>query len=208
MSGMNSKQQSKIGRACGIPLRSHQNPVPPARNDGILATTNSTRLPYILSVAILRSKGYILGIKKVKTVAGRTSNDFAIKTLLYRNRSITFLIQQNYEHIIHRLSLLTSACINIDRAVSAARSKSARSSRYESRSASADKSRGGKSCRTHAIAGDERATGAATSRATGAAAASRARDIGPSHAKPGTRSSYQPGCGDRDQSFPSRLAHS
>src|SRR5207248_1319447 len=40
MSGMNSKQQSKIGRACGIPLRSHQNPVPPARNDGILATTN------------------------------------------------------------------------------------------------------------------------------------------------------------------------
>src|SRR5204863_1061015 len=40
MSGMNSKQQSKIGRACGIPLRSHQNPVPPARNDGILPATN------------------------------------------------------------------------------------------------------------------------------------------------------------------------
>jgi hypothetical protein len=52
--------------------------------------TNSTRLPYILSVAILRSKGYILGIKKVKSFAGLTSNDFAIKALLllYRNRSI------------------------------------------------------------------------------------------------------------------------
>jgi hypothetical protein len=92
MPGMNSKQQSKVGRACGIPLRSHHKHVRRARNDGILATTNSTRLPYILSVAILRSKGYILGIKKVKSFAGLTSNDFAINALLYRNRSITFLI--------------------------------------------------------------------------------------------------------------------
>jgi hypothetical protein len=51
-----------------------------------------TGLPYILPVAILRSKGYILGSKKVKTFAGLTSNHFAIKTLLYRNRSIKFLI--------------------------------------------------------------------------------------------------------------------
>ncbi|PYK10928.1 MAG: hypothetical protein DME65_08520 [Verrucomicrobia bacterium] len=63
-----------------------------AENDGILAMAKSACLPYILSVAILRSKGYILGIKKVKTFAGLTSNDFAIKTLLYRNRPITFLI--------------------------------------------------------------------------------------------------------------------
>jgi hypothetical protein len=49
-------------------------------------------LPYILSVAILRSKGYILGSKKVKTFAGLTSNHFAIKALLYRNRSIKFMI--------------------------------------------------------------------------------------------------------------------
>jgi len=89
---MNSKQQSTVGRACGIALRSHHKHFPRARNDGILATTNSTRLPYILSVAILRSKGYILGIKKVKSFAGLTSNDFAIKALLYLNRSITFLI--------------------------------------------------------------------------------------------------------------------
>jgi hypothetical protein len=51
-----------------------------------------TGLPYILPVAILRSKGYILGSKKVKTFAGLTSNQFAIKTLLYCNRSIKFLI--------------------------------------------------------------------------------------------------------------------
>jgi hypothetical protein len=54
--------------------------------------TNSARLPYILSVVILRSKGYILGSKKVKSFAGLTSNDFAINALLYRNRSIIFLI--------------------------------------------------------------------------------------------------------------------
>jgi len=53
---------------------------------------NRMRLPYILSVAILRSKGYILGSKKVKSFAGLTSNDFAIKALLYRNRPFTFLI--------------------------------------------------------------------------------------------------------------------
>jgi hypothetical protein len=51
-----------------------------------------TGLPYILPVAILRSKGYMLGSKKVKTFAGLTSNHFAIKALLYRNRSIKFVI--------------------------------------------------------------------------------------------------------------------
>jgi hypothetical protein len=50
--------------------------------------TTRLRLPYILTVAIFRSKGYVLGSKKVKTFAGLTSNDFAIKALLYRNRSI------------------------------------------------------------------------------------------------------------------------
>ena len=49
-------------------------------------------LPYILSVAILRSKGYMSGSKKVKSFAGLANRDFAIKALLYRDRSIKFLI--------------------------------------------------------------------------------------------------------------------
>jgi hypothetical protein len=35
----------------------------------------------------ITNKGYILGSEKVKSFAGLASNDFAIKALLYRNRS-------------------------------------------------------------------------------------------------------------------------
>jgi hypothetical protein len=47
-------------------------------------------LPYVLRVAILRSKGYISGSKKVKSFAGLANRDFAIKALLYRDRFIKF----------------------------------------------------------------------------------------------------------------------
>jgi hypothetical protein len=66
-------------------LRSLQR-IPRARNDGFLAKTTPRGLPYVLRVAILRSKGYILGSKKVKSFTGLASDDFAIKALLYRNR--------------------------------------------------------------------------------------------------------------------------
>jgi hypothetical protein len=58
----------------------------------IRATTISMGLPYILTVAILRSKGCTSGSKKVKSFAGLANRDFAIKALLYRDRSIKFLI--------------------------------------------------------------------------------------------------------------------
>jgi hypothetical protein len=57
----------------------------------ILATTAPQSLPYLPPVAILQGKGYILGGKKVKSFAGLASSHFAIKKLLYRNRSIQIL---------------------------------------------------------------------------------------------------------------------
>jgi hypothetical protein len=49
-------------------------------------------LPYTLPLMILEAGHTLSGSKKVKSFAGLTSRDFAIKALLYRDRSIKFLI--------------------------------------------------------------------------------------------------------------------
>ena len=53
---------------------------------------NVKDLPYVLPLVILEAGNTISGSKKVKSFAGLANRDFAIKALLYRNRSIKFLI--------------------------------------------------------------------------------------------------------------------